>query len=201
MKTDQDLIFERYTQTKILPENESADEDVELEEGIISNVVKSVGQKFNDAAVKKLIQAIDSSTTIEVIVELDKFSPKKRSDLHRAITGWLERNPRHASAKNLERLKSSLAESTELEEDDNDQYAPEDAPADDQFGGMEPEEDESLGDSSDFEEKAEKFADALGDDELKFLHTLRDDQFPILMDFIKDEVGYRNQTFAEGDEY
>lgn len=115
--TETDLIFERYTQTKILSENESADGDVELEE------------------------------------------------------------------------------------DYNDQYAPEDAPADDQFGGMEPEEDESLGDSSDFEDKAEKFADALGDDELKFLHTLRDDQFPILMDFIKDEVGYRNQTFAEGDEY
>jgi hypothetical protein len=33
-----------------------------------------------------------------------------------------------------------------LSEDMNDQYAPEDAPEDDQFGGMEPEEDESVGD-------------------------------------------------------
>lgn len=81
-----------------------------------------------------------------------------------------------------------------LPEDMNEQYAPEDAPEDDQFRGMEPEEDESVGDSSDFEKKAEKFADALGDDELEFLHTLRDDQFPILMDFIKDEVGYRDMT-------
>ena len=84
-----------------------------------------------------------------------------------------------------------------LSEDMNDQYAPEDAPEDDQFGGMEPEEDESVGDFDEFTGKAEKFADALGDAELKFLHTLRDDQFPVLMDFIKDEVGYRDQIPAE----
>jgi len=69
-----------------------------------------------------------------------------------------------------------------LSEDMNDGYAP---------------EDESVGDFDEFIGKAEKFADALGDAELKFLHTLRDDQFPVLMDFIKDEVGYRDQIPAE----
>jgi hypothetical protein len=107
MKTDQDLIFERYTQTKILPQ---------YNEGVISNVVKSVAAKFDDAAVKKLIGAVNDSTAIEVIIELDKLSPKKRANLHRAITSWIERNSNNAAVKQLTRLQTSLKESVDLEE-------------------------------------------------------------------------------------
>ena len=105
--TETDLIFERYTQTKILPQ---------YNEGVISNVVKSVAAKFDDAAVKKLIGAVNDSTAIEVIIELDKMSPKKRANLHRAITSWIERNSNNAAVKQLTRLQTSLKESTDLEE-------------------------------------------------------------------------------------
>ena len=78
------------------------------------------------------------------------------------------------------------------EEDDNNQYAPEEAPEDDQFEGMEPEEDESLGDSSDFEDKAEKFADSIGDAELEYLVNLSGGEFEILKGFLQDQMGYRD---------
>ena len=78
------------------------------------------------------------------------------------------------------------------EEDDNDQYAPEDAPEDDQFEGMEPEEDESVGDSSDFEDKAEKFADSIGDAELEYLVNLSGEEFERLKGFLQDQMGYRD---------
>jgi len=91
-------------------------ESTDLEEGIISNVVKSVAAKFDDAAVKKLIGAVNGSTAIEVIIELDKLSPKKRANLHRAITSWIERNSNNAAVKQLTRLQTSLKESTDLEE-------------------------------------------------------------------------------------
>jgi len=78
------------------------------------------------------------------------------------------------------------------EEDDNNQYAPEEAPEDDQFEGMEPEEDESLGDSSDFEDKAEKFADSIGDAELEYLVNLSRREFEILKGFLQDQMGYRD---------
>ncbi len=80
----------------------------------------------------------------------------------------------------------------EMEEDDNNQYAPEEAPEDDQFEGMEPEEDESLGDSSDFEDKAEKFADSIGDAELEYLVNLSGREFEILKGFLQDQMGYRD---------
>ena len=82
----------------------------------------------------------------------------------------------------------------DAEEDGNDQYAPEDAPEDDQFGEIEPEEDESVGEFDEFIEKVEKFVDAIGDDELEFLSTLRKDQFEVLMDVVSDQVGYRDRT-------
>jgi hypothetical protein len=78
--------------------------------------------------------------------------------------------------------------------EDNDQYAPEDAPEDDQFGEIEPEEDESVGEFDEFIEKAEKFVEAIGDDELAFLSTLRRDQFEVLMEVVSDQVGYRDKT-------
>tara|TARA_R110001599_G_scaffold7901_3_gene38039 strand:- start:452 stop:1003 length:552 start_codon:yes stop_codon:yes gene_type:complete len=176
--TETDLIFERYTQTKILPQ---------YNEGVISNVVKSVAAKFDDAAVKKLIGAVNDSTAIEVIIELDKLSPKKRANLHRAITSWVERNSNNAAVKQLTRLQTSLKESVDLE----------DAPEDDQFGGMEPEEDESVGDFDEFIGKAEKFVDEIGDDGLEFLANLRKDQFEVLMDVVSDQRGYRDQIPAE----
>jgi hypothetical protein len=77
--------------------------------------------------------------------------------------------------------------------EDNDQYAPEDAPEDDQFGEIEPEEDESVGEFDEFIEKAEKFVEAIGDDELAFLSTLRRDQFEVLMEVVSDQVGYRDK--------
>jgi len=76
--------------------------------------------------------------------------------------------------------------------EDNDQYAPEDAPEDDQFEGMEPEEDESVGDSSDFEDKAEKFADSIGDAELEYLVNLSGEEFERLKGFLQDQMGYRD---------
>ena len=88
----------------------------ELYEGVISNVVKSVAAKFDDAAVKKLIGAVNGSTAIEVIIELDKLSPKKRANLHRAITSWIERNSNNAAVKQLTRLQTSLKENVDLEE-------------------------------------------------------------------------------------
>jgi len=88
----------------------------ELREGVISNVVKSVAAKFDDAAVKKLIGAVNGSTAIEVIIELDKLSPKKRANLHRAITSWIERNSNNAAVKQLTRLQTSLKENVDLEE-------------------------------------------------------------------------------------
>tara|TARA_B110000971_G_scaffold220402_1_gene263884 strand:+ start:228 stop:548 length:321 start_codon:yes stop_codon:yes gene_type:complete len=84
-----------------------------------------------------------------------------------------------------------------LSEDMNGQYAPEDAPEDDQFGGMEPEEDESVGDFDEFIGKAEKFVDEIGDDGLEFLANLHKDQFEVLMDVVSDQRGYRNQMPAE----
>jgi len=92
------------------------EESVDLEEGVISNVVKSVAAKFDDAAVKKLIGAVNDSTAIQVIIELDKLSPKKRANLHRAITSWIERNSNNAAVKQLTRLQTSLKESVDLEE-------------------------------------------------------------------------------------
>ena len=79
-----------------------------------------------------------------------------------------------------------------LPEDMNEQYAPGDAPEDDQFGGMEPEEDESVGDSSNFEDKAEKFADSIGDAELEYLVNLSGGEFEILKGFLQDQMGYRD---------
>ena len=80
-----------------------------------------------------------------------------------------------------------------LSEDMNGQYAPEDAPEDDQFGGMEPEEDESVGDFDEFIGKAEKFVDTLSDDQLEFMMSLSLDNIETLMSVIGDESGYRSQ--------
>ena len=54
------------------------------------------------------------------------------------------------------------------------------------------EEDESLGDSSNFEDKAEKFAGVIGDIELEYLVNLSGGQFEILKGFLQDEMGYRD---------
>ena len=83
-----------------------------------------------------------------------------------------------------------------LSENDN-QYAPADAPEDDEFEGMAPEEDESVGDFDEFIGKAEKFVDEIGDDGLEFLANLHKDQFEVLMDVVSDQRGYRNQMPAE----
>jgi hypothetical protein len=54
------------------------------------------------------------------------------------------------------------------------------------------EEDESVGDSSNFEDKAEKFAGVIGDIELEYLVNLSGGQFEILKGFLQDEMGYRD---------
>mgnify|MGYP003640798540 CR=1 FL=1 len=54
------------------------------------------------------------------------------------------------------------------------------------------EEDESVGDSSDFEDKAEKFADSIGDAELEYLVNLSGGEFEILKGFLQDQMGYRD---------
>ena len=53
-------------------------------------------------------------------------------------------------------------------------------------------EDESVGDSSDFEDKAEKFADSIGDAELEYLVNLSGGEFEILRGFLQDQMGYRD---------
>ena len=62
----------------------------------------------------------------------------------------------------------------------------------DHYGFEYPQEEESLGDSSDFEFKAEKFADSIGDAELEYLVNLSGGQFEILKGFLQDEMGYRD---------
>jgi len=54
------------------------------------------------------------------------------------------------------------------------------------------EEDESVGDSSNFEDKAEKFADVIGDIELEYLVNLSGGEFEILKGFLQDQMGYRD---------
>jgi len=54
------------------------------------------------------------------------------------------------------------------------------------------EEDESVGDSSNFEDKAEKFADSIGDIELEYLVNLSGEEFEILKGFLQDQMGYRD---------
>jgi len=54
------------------------------------------------------------------------------------------------------------------------------------------EEDESVGDSSNFEDKAEKFAGVIGDIELEYLVNLSGGEFKILKGFLQDEMGYRD---------
>ena len=87
-----------------------------------------------------------------------------------------------------------------LSENDN-QYAPADAPEDDEFEGMAPEEDESVGDFDEFIGKAEKFVDAIGDAELEFLVNISKEQFEVLMDVVKDQHAYRSQMSSEDDEH
>lgn len=53
-------------------------------------------------------------------------------------------------------------------------------------------EDESVGDSSNFEDKAEKFADSIGDAELEYLVNLSGGEFEILKGFLQDQMGYRD---------
>tara|TARA_R110000787_G_scaffold54452_1_gene126664 strand:- start:19 stop:699 length:681 start_codon:yes stop_codon:yes gene_type:complete len=62
----------------------------------------------------------------------------------------------------------------------------------DHYGFEYPEEDESVGDSSNFEDKAEKFAGVIGDIELEYLVNLSGGQFEILKGFLQDEMGYRD---------
>ena len=85
-----------------------------------------------------------------------------------------------------------------LEEDDNDQYAPEDAPEDDQFDGMEPEEDyeDAASGKSGFDNfyaEGETFADKLSDEGLQFAIKNLNQLRGILM----DEFGYRTQMERE----
>jgi len=54
------------------------------------------------------------------------------------------------------------------------------------------EEDESVGDSSNFEDKAEKFADSIADAELEYLVNLSGGEFEILKGFLQDQMGYRD---------
>jgi len=53
-------------------------------------------------------------------------------------------------------------------------------------------EDESVGDSSGFEDNAEKFADSIGDAELEYLVNLSGGEFEILKGFLQDQMGYRD---------
>jgi len=175
--TETDLIFERYTQTKILPQ---------YNEGVISNVVKSVAAKFDDAAVKKLIGAVNDSTAIEVIIELDKMSPKKRANLHRAITSWIERNSNNAAVKQLTRLQTSLKESVDLELD------PESGRLDDD---LVPAKTETIGEFDNFIDAATNFAESIGDKELEFLvKGLTGDNLGSFLGVIRDEYGFRDKT-------
>lgn len=91
-------------------------EDVQYDEGFLGNIVKGVAEKFDDAAVKKLIAAVNNSTGLQVIVELRKMSPKKRANLKRAVDSWIERNPNDSNVKQLARLQTSLNEDVQYDE-------------------------------------------------------------------------------------
>lgn len=97
--------------------------------------------------------------------------------------------------KNIMRGREAAAEYIDPDDVDNVEYE------DDQFGGMEPEEDESVGDFDEFIGKAEKFVDAIGDAELEFLVNISKEQFEVLMDVVKDQHGYRSQMSSEDDEH
>jgi len=60
------------------------------------------------------------------------------------------------------------------------------------YAGTHKGEDESVGDSSNFEDKAEKFADSIGDAELEYLVNLSGGEFEILKGFLQDQMGYRD---------
>lgn len=60
------------------------------------------------------------------------------------------------------------------------------------YAGTHKGEDESVGDSSNFEDKAEKFADSIGDTELEYLVNLSGGEFEILKGFLQDQMGYRD---------
>ena len=62
----------------------------------------------------------------------------------------------------------------------------------DHYGFEYPEEDESVGEASNFEDKAEKFADSIGDADLEYLVNLSGGEFDILKGFLQDQMGYRD---------
>ena len=178
MKTDQDLIFEAYAKT--LNEGSHLYGDTELGPGkykasdvtitdydIEGLTRDGVGGGYENVPVEF---EDDNGTTMTGIVDylyVDYDQVDGSGEIHDAEVGTLE-------------------------EDDNDQYTPEDAPEDDQFDGMKPEEDESVGDSSNFEDKAEKFADVIGDIEFEYLVNLSGGEFEILKGFLQDQMGYRD---------
>ena len=183
MKTDQDLIFEAYSKT--LNEGSHLYGDTELGPG----KYKAKDVTITDYDIEGLTRDGVGGGYENVPVEFEDDNGTTMT----GIVDYLRVDYDQVDGSGI----IHDAEVGTLEEDDNDQYAPEDAPEDDQFGGMEPEEDESVGDFDEFIGKAEKFVDEIGDDGLEFLANLHKDQFEVLMDVVSDERGYRNQAPAE----
>lgn len=197
MKTDQDLIFEAYAKT--LNEGSHLYGDTELGSG----KYKAKDVTITDYDIEGLTRDGVGGGYQMVPVEFE-------DDNGTTMTGIVD-------SLYIDDIRGGLdasgmihdAEVGTLEEDDNDQYAPVDAPEDDQFDGMEPEEDyedpafgkldddlKPIKNKSGFENfyaEGETFADKLSDEGLQFAIKNLNQLKGILM----DEFGYRRQMERE----
>jgi hypothetical protein len=161
MKTDQNLIFEAYAKT--LNEGSHLYGDTELGPG-----------KYKASDVTITDYDIEGLTPVGVGGGYENVPVEFEDDNGTTMTGIVD-------SLYIDDIRGGLdasgmihdAEVGTLEEDDNDQYTPEDAPADDQLGGLEPLDTE--GDEAE-ENSSEDIVKALQDivGELKTLNQYAD---------------------------
>jgi len=198
MKTDQDLIFEAYAKT--LNEGSHLYGDTELGPG-----------KYKASDVTITDYDIEGLTPVGVGGGYEMVPVEFEDDNGTTMTGIVDSLYIDDTGAVDASGMIHDAEVGTLEEDDNDQYAPEDAPEDDQFNGMGPEEDyedAAFGKLDDdlkpveasvksgfdnFHAEGETFADKLSDEGLQFAIKNLNQLKGILM----DEFGYRRQMEKE----
>ena len=187
MKIDQNLIFEAYTQTLTegweagtskAPKGKSYD----MSRGGAPSNVDAARDGSGGRYRKTRPPSAQSNKTHGEMEEdnLDNTSLEELSILspeeYEMVQNFENFNADDWGYNKLQKFYFRKREGGEDEE--NDQYVPE--------------EDESVGDSSDFEDKAEKFADSIGDAELEYLVNLSGGEFEILKGFLQDQMGYRD---------
>jgi len=196
MKTDQDLIYEAYATT--LNEGSHLYGDTELGPG-----------KYKASDVTITDYDIEGLTPVGVGGGYEMVPVEFEDDNGTTMTGIVDSlYIDDAGAVDASGMIHD-AEVGTLEEDDNDQYAPEEAPADDQALDIAPEEDyedaafgkldddlKPIKNKSGFENfhaEGETFADKLSDEGLQFAIKNLNQLKGILM----DEFGYRRQMEKE----